>query len=98
MGTELDKLIELLSLVAEANLDCDIAEVLVEKIYWQEIPQVSNVYGNLFHYWHDHDIRLTDPEYKSMQDSELEKLIQHLKNREFGKACNISFLGSTSNS
>ena len=98
MQSELDKLIELLSIVLEENLDCDIAEDLAEKIAWDKLPEISDVYGNLFHYWHDQDIREKEDEYKSMQDSELKKLIQHLKKQEFGKACNISFLGATSSS
>ncbi|MFK8067722.1 MAG: hypothetical protein AB8D52_05715 [Gammaproteobacteria bacterium] len=95
MDSELDKLIELLSIVVEEHLDCDIAEDLAEKISWNKIPEAGEVYGNLFHYWHDQDIREKDLEYKSMQKLELSKLIQHLKNREFGKACNITFLGTT---
>lgn len=98
MQSEIDKLIELLSLVAEEKLDCDVAESLAEKILWAEISEVGDVYSNLFHFWNDQDIREKDPEYKEMQDSELSKLIQHLKNKEFGKACYISFLGATTNS
>ena len=94
---ELEKLIELLSIVAEENLDCDIAEGLSKKINWDKIPEIGKVYGNLFHYWHDQDIREKDKEYKFMQDTELNKLIQHLKNKEFAKANNISFLGATPN-
>ena len=98
MESELEKLIELLSIVAEENLDCDVAEGLSEIIDWDTIPEIGNVYGNLFHYWDDQDIREKDKEYKFMQDAELNKLIQHLKNKEFAKANKISFLGATSNS
>lgn len=98
MQSELNKLIELLVIVVEENLDCEIAEDLAEKIVWDKLPEIGNVYENLFHYWHDQDIREMDNEYKSMQDSELVKLIQHLKNKEFSKACTISFLGDTKNS
>lgn len=98
MHSEIDKLIELLTGVAEEKLGCEIAEGLAEKISWIEIPEVGEVYSNLFHYWHDKDIREKDKEYKEMQESELSKLIQHLKNEEFGGACNISFLGAKPNS
>jgi len=98
MKSELEKLIELLSIVAEENLDCDVAKGLSELIAWDKIPEVGNVYGNLFHYWHDQDIRKKDKEYKLMQGTELNKLIQLLKNKEFIKANNVSFLGTTPNS
>ncbi len=98
MESELEKLIELLSIVAEENLDCDVAEGLSELIAWDKIPEIGNIYGNLFHYWHYQNIREKDKEYKFMQDTELNKLIQHLKNKEFAKASNISFLGATPNS
>jgi hypothetical protein len=98
MKNELGKLIELLSIVAEENLGCDVAEGLSEKIAWDEIPEISGVYGNLFHYWHDQDIRKKDKEYNFMKDTELNKLIRHLKNKEFAKANNISFLGAIPNS
>jgi hypothetical protein len=97
MSNELSKLIELLSIVSEDNLDSDIAIALVERISWQMIPEVNRVYGNLFHYWHDQDVRERDPEYKAMQDLELALLIHHLKNNDFVKACSISFLNATSN-
>ncbi len=59
------------------------------------VSEYGNVYGNLFDYWHDQDIWEKDKEYKFMQDAELNKLIQHLKNKELAKANNISFLGAT---
>ncbi|MFW5427369.1 MAG: hypothetical protein ACKE8R_08970 [Methylophagaceae bacterium] len=98
MPSELDKLIELLSIVIEENLDCDIAEGLCNEIDWSKIIEIKNVYPNLFHYWNDQDHRQECSEYKAMQDSELKKLIQHLKKKEFVKACHISFLSVTPNS
>lgn len=95
MENKVNNLIELLSIVAEEQLDCEIAEHLCGKISWSNIPELEDVYCNLFHYWHDEDIRERDQDYKSMQDSELLKLIHHLKNKEFEKACLISFLGAT---
>ncbi len=95
---ELSKLIELLSLVVEEDLDCGIAEDLSEKVAWDKLPDIVEVYRNLFHYWHDQDSREKDTEYKLMQEVELIKLIQHLKNKEFHRACNISFLCATPNS
>ena len=92
---ELDKLIELLSIVIEENLDCDIAEGLCNEIDWSKLIEIESIYANLFHYWNDQDIREKCIEYKSMQNNELKKLIQHLKNEDYVKACNISFLAVT---
>jgi len=93
--SELNILIELLSIVDEEKLDCEIAEDLAEKIAWDQLNEINNVYSNLFHYWHDEDIRFKDLEYSNMQNSELKKLIKYLKNGEFEKANSISFLGAS---
>ena len=98
MAQALEELIELLSIVAEEKLDSDIAQGLSEKLDWSAMPQLGAVYGNLFHYWADEDIREKDSEYQSFQNAELAKLIEHLKNKEFGRACDISFLSVTPDS
>ena len=91
----LENLIELLQLVRDESMDCEIAENLTEKIEWSSLPKLEEVYCNLFHYWADEDIRGRDSVYKEFQNNELVKLISHLENKEFGKACNISFLSET---
>ncbi len=95
MNTELKKLVELLSLVLEEGLDSDLAEGLSEKIDWSQLPELSSVYSNLFHYWHDCDIREKDADYASMQKREMEQLLQHLKDENFSRASEISFLGAS---
>ena len=86
MQESLTELIELLSIVIE------------EKLEWENMQDLDPVYANLFHYWDDEDIREKDEDYRSLQDSEMIKLIDHLKNKDIEQACNISFLKATSNS
>ncbi|MCP4706834.1 MAG: hypothetical protein GY865_19725, partial [candidate division Zixibacteria bacterium] len=95
MNIELEKLIELLQIVLSEKLDIEVAEGLAGKLDWSQLDFVSDVYGNLFHYWHDTDIREKDPEYKVMQVNELKKLIEHLTKQDYKAACNISFLSDT---
>ncbi|QDF76949.1 MULTISPECIES: hypothetical protein [Shewanella] len=96
--TELEKLIELLSAMHEDNMDCGIAQMLFEKLDWSKMPEVEDVFGNLYHYWHDEDIREKEEEYKLMQENELGKLISLLKHGDYENASNISFLHESKNS
>lgn len=88
----LDNLVELLSLVFEEEMDCESGEIECEKIAWHELKELEAVYGNLFHYWYDSHIREGDQIYKDFQNAELNKLILHLKKKDFPSACNVSFL------
>ena len=56
---------------------------------------LEELYGNLFHYIDDADIREKDPGYKKLQDSEMRKLIEHLKAGDFGMANAITFIERT---
>lgn len=98
MGSEVCKLIDLLRLVSEEDLDCELAQGIAEKLDWPSMPEVGDVYGNLFHYWHDEDIRERDEVYRDMQDTELSRLIKHLESGDFKNAGKVSFLHDSGSS
>lgn len=50
------------------------------------------ILGNLEHYLADRDIRESDPDYKSLQDAQLAKLMDHLCSGRFEQAARIDFL------
>ena len=89
---ELNKLINLLQDVNDCKLDIMSAETVFEEIKWEALSGIKAVFANLYHFWQDEDIRNNDPQYKAMQESELEKLIGHLKNEEWSSANGVSFL------
>ena len=59
---------------------------------------LNELYGNLFHYLSDGDIRERDTGYRELQDSEMRKLVQHLRAGDFAKANRITFLNKTKDS
>lgn len=89
---ELKILIQLLSDVNQEVLDSECAHLELRKIRSDKLKNISSVFANLNHFWSDSDIRRTASTYKSMQFSELAKLINHLKNGHWDKANGISFL------
>lgn len=92
MNSELIKLINILSSLKANSICIGNAEELVEEIDWASLEFIESVYGNLFHYWHDYDIRSKDSSYSQFQNSELDKLINHLKKQDYVKANAINFL------
>ena len=92
MYNRFSKLVQLLESVRDGIVDCERAEDEAEKLDWDSMPEISNVYGNLFHFWNDTDLRKTDKKYNDWQSAELVKLIDHLKTGDYQKATNISFL------
>ncbi|WP_284216794.1 hypothetical protein [Agaribacter marinus] len=89
---ELQRLIRLLSDVNHRTLDMDSAQLNIKKMKTDKLKDISNVFANLHHFWSDSDIRREDRTYESMQFSELEKLINHLTNRNWEKANGVTFL------
>lgn len=79
----------------EEGLDSDLAIGLAKRIDWNALPGLDEVHSNLFHYWHDDDIRKKDADYARMQNEELRKLIRFLKEKDFSNAKRISFLGES---
>jgi hypothetical protein len=56
---------------------------------------LDECHANLFHYLSDGDIRQRDEAYRKLQDSEMEKLIKHLRANNFIMANRITFLEKT---
>lgn len=90
--SEQEKLIEILASVSDGRLMCSDGLKQVEQLNWDHLTQIQPVYGNLFHYWDDEDIRERDPAYREFQDQELKKLVDHLRECRFERARSISFL------
>ncbi len=90
--SEVDKLIEILSIVSMEPTGSEAAEKACESLDWSKLSEIKAVYVNLFHYWHDEDIRDKDKVYCEMQNSELKKLIVLLENQDYDKANMVSFL------
>ena len=89
---ELSKLVELLRIVRDEKLDEGVAQMIFERIDWADMSEIHEVFSNLHHYWDDEDIRSREPEYKAMQDGELDKLILHLEKQHWRSANGVSFL------
>ncbi len=71
------------------DINCEKAQALVDDLSMKEFQEL---YGNLHHYFDDEDIRGKDSDYKSFQDKELKKLINHLKESGIERANSVSFL------
>jgi len=89
MNSEINKLLEIMESLLAGELCCEEAQQRVDALSMEEFP---DLYGNLFHYYGDDDIRKNDSEYKQFQDGELVKLISHLKSGDIKSANSISFL------
>ena len=95
METPLAKLIDLLESERNGSLPKESSRPL---LYWKDfsdMPHGATILANLEHYWDDADIRSRDPDYGRMQNSELEKLIQKLRQADFDGAARITFLTSS---
>lgn len=89
MSSESEQLCKILESLLAGDIDCVVAQDKVEELTMTEF---GDLFGNLHHYYMDVDIRLRDPEYKDFQETELKKLIQHLKVGDIEKASEVSFL------
>jgi len=89
MKAEQEILLEIMESLLAGSIDCGSAQEKVDALSMKEFPEL---YGNLYHYYNDEDSRGKDSEYKAFQNSELEKLIRHLKAGEIEKANGVSFL------
>ena len=70
----------------------DILALLDDALSYGE--PMKHCYHGLWHYQSDADIRAKDPAYRSMQDSEMRKLIDLLRTEAPGsKLSRVSFLG-----
>ena len=96
--SEIDKLIELLEIALDEELDCGLGEALSEKIDWCKLTGLDDLYGNLFHFWYDEELREKDSVYSKMQLVELKKLIEFLRRGDYESANKITFLGPSPNS
>jgi hypothetical protein len=84
-----EELISILEALLEGHMDSAKA---YEEIYALQWSSFENVFANLHHYLDDEDIRAKDTEYKLFQDSEMKKLIQHLRSGNVELANEVSFL------
>lgn len=89
MKSEASQLCEILDRLLSGEIDSNSAQEQVESLAMTEF---GKVYGNLYHYYSDEDIRQRDPEYKKFQEAELKKLIGRLRSGNIEAAQEVSFL------
>lgn len=89
MESETKELLEILEAVFSKQIGVQEGQHRVEQLSMKEFDQL---YSNLFHYWNDEDIREKEIEYKQLQETELEKVINHLRNGDIDAANKVSFL------
>ena len=75
MESERTKLLVIMKSLLTGEIDCDSAQSHVEALRMEEFP---NLFGSLYHYYTDEDIRARDPEYKEFQNKELENKLQNV--------------------
>ena len=92
MGAETQELCNILEALVNGLIQPDAA---IDRINALSMDGLEGLYGNLFHYLDDADIRKRDSRYRELQDSEVKKLISYLKAGELDKANAISFLEKT---
>lgn len=95
METPLAKLIDLLESERNGSLPEENSRPSLNWEDFSDIPHGATILANLEHYWDDADIRSRDLDYGRMQNSELEKLIQKLRQADFDGAARITFLTSS---
>lgn len=64
----------------------------------EEVQSHFESLDNFHDFWHyisDEDIREKDSKYAEMQNKELELFMKAIENRDYAKANNITFLGSS---
>jgi len=86
------QLVAVLKDLREGRLECDDARRNIVREPDFDFPNAAEVYSLLNHYWDDQDLRLHDEAYRSMQDDELDKLIDRLQNSDYETASKITFL------
>lgn len=91
MNPSAKELIEILERVLRDDLSCDEARLLIATGQ-MAFPGSEKIAPLLEHYWDDEDIRKRDSDYCSMQQVELSKLIQRLRDADFSAAASTSFL------
>ena len=89
MESETKQLLEILEAVFSKRIGVQEGQDRVEQLSMREVGQL---FSNLFHYWNDGDIRDKEIEYKQLQETELEKVINHLRNGDVDAANKVSFL------
>ena len=64
----------------------------------EEVQAQFEKLDNFHDFWHyisDEDIRAKDIKYAQMQNKELELFVKAIENKDYAKANNITFLGSS---
>jgi hypothetical protein len=92
MKLETEQLCRILEGLLDGSVSPGVGKTEIDKL---SFTGIESVYGNLFHYLSDADIRERDQGYKELQDLELKKLIGHLRTADFDKAKGITFLTRT---
>ncbi len=95
MKLDLDQLCDILQGLLDGSRSPEEARAQLDRVSFEELDEL---YGNLFHYLSDADIRERDEGYRELQDSEMRKLIQHLEAGNLAKANEITFLNKTEDS
>jgi len=86
------QLLVVLKDLREGRLECDDARRRIVREPDFDFPKAAEILSLLNHYWDDQDLRLHDEAYRSMQDDELDKLIDCLQNAAYETASKITFL------
>ncbi len=95
MDADIQKLCDFLEQLLNGSLPYKEANATIETLSALRRPDLEELYGNLFHYMSDDDIRKRDPRYKEFQGSEMKKLICRLQTGDFTKANVVTFLKKT---
>jgi len=89
MKSETNKLLSIIERLLLEKINCENAQKEIEALSMEEFPEL---FGNLYHYLNDEDLRKKDKEYKEFQNEELKKLVNHLETGNIKKANEVSFI------
>lgn len=92
MSRSSSQLAAILQQVRESRIDCSEARGDISGTPDFDFPYAPEVVSFLNHYWDDEDIRQRDEDYRTMQNTELDKLILRLKESAFKSASEVTFL------
>ena len=86
------QLTEILDDLSVGRLNCGEARTKIESGPRFEFPKAELVLSFLEHYFDDEDVRRRDPNYGTMQNHELEKLVSRLRQSDYEGAAKVTFL------
>ncbi|MBK8036580.1 MAG: hypothetical protein IPK22_05520 [Verrucomicrobiaceae bacterium] len=85
-------LIEVLEAVERGKISCEEARSELDRNPLVDFPESEMISCLLSHYWDDEEIRQRDKDYRAMQNAELGKLIERLRQSDYSAAAKVSFL------